>query len=64
MLGQELAIKSALNYRRLKKKGVTIGKTIDIIICTFCLHNHYLLLHDDRDFEQLENHLQLKVVKI
>lgn len=64
MLGQELAIKSALNYRRLRKKGVTIGKTIDIIIGTFCLHNNYLLLHDDRDFEQLENHLDLKAVKI
>ena len=64
MLGQELAIKSALNFRRLKKKGVTIGKTIDIIIGTFCLHNNYLLLHDDRDFEQLENHLDLKAVKI
>ncbi|MEK6764816.1 MAG: PIN domain nuclease [Planctomycetota bacterium] len=28
MLGREVAIKSALNYRYLRKKGVTIRKTI------------------------------------
>ncbi len=63
MLGQEVALKSALNYRYLRKKGVTIRKTIDVIIGTFCIHNAFSLLHDDRDFTPLEKYLRLKVVQ-
>lgn len=64
MLGREVALKSALNYRHLRKKGVTIRKTIDVIIGSFCIHNTFSLLHDDRDFVPLEKHLNLKVVQI
>jgi len=64
MLGQELAIKSASNYCYLRKKGVTVRKTIDVIIGTFCLHHHLSLLHDDRDFDPIEKYLKLKVVQI
>ncbi len=63
MLGKELAVKSAENYRRLRKKGVTVRKTVDIIIATFCIANGLALLHDDRDFEPMEKHLNLKVAK-
>ena len=63
MPGQEAALKSALNYRYLRKKGVTIRKTIDVIIGTFCTHNAFSLLHDDSDFTPLEKHLHLKVVQ-
>ncbi|UCC39788.1 MAG: PIN domain nuclease [Candidatus Aminicenantes bacterium] len=63
MLGQELAIESAVNYRYLRKKGVTIRKTIDVIIGTFCLHHDFSLLHDDQDFDPLEKHLKLRTVQ-
>jgi len=63
MLGQDLTIESAANVRRLRKKGVTIRKTIDVIIATFCLHHRLSLLHDDRDFEPMERHLKLKTVR-
>ena len=62
MLGQELAIKIALNYRFLRKKGVTVRKTIDVIIGTFCLNYQLKLLHDDRDFDPMEKYLNLKIV--
>ena len=62
MLGKRLAVKSAENYRKLKKKGVTVRKTIDVIIATFCIENDLLLLHSDRDFKIMEKHLALKVV--
>jgi hypothetical protein len=62
MLGMEVALKSASNYRYLRKKGVTIRKTIDVIIGTFCIHNAFSLLHDDKDFTPLEKHLHLRVV--
>jgi predicted nucleic acid-binding protein len=63
MLGLELAVKSAENYRLLRKKGVTVGKTIDVIIGTFCIHHNISLLHDDQDFDPLAKHLGLKIVK-
>lgn len=63
MLGQELAIKSAENYRYLRKKGVTVRKTIDVIIGTFCIHHNISLLHDDQDFDPLTKHLRLKTVQ-
>jgi predicted nucleic acid-binding protein len=62
MLGKELAIKSAENYRKLKKKGATARKIIDVIIATFCIENELPLLHSDKDFRIMERHLDLKVV--
>ena len=64
MVGQELAIKSAENYRILRKKGITVRKTIDVMIGTFCINHQIPLLHDDRDFDPLEIYLKLKTVKI
>jgi len=63
MLGQELAIKSAENYRFLRKKGVTVRKTIDVIIGTFCIHHNISLLHDDQDFDPLTKQLKLNAIK-
>jgi predicted nucleic acid-binding protein len=62
MAGQELAVKSAINYRFLREKGVTVRKTIDVMIGTFCLKYQLELLHDDRDFDPMEKYLNLKVV--
>lgn len=62
MLGQELALKSAGNYRFLRKKGVTVRKTIDVIIGTFCIHHNLSLLHDDHDFDPITKHLGLNAV--
>ena len=64
MLGKELAIESALNYRYLRKRGVTVRKTIDVIIGTFCIHHHFALLHDDRDFDPIEKYLKLETIPI
>ena len=59
--GKEIALKSAENYRYLRKKGITIRKTIDVIIATFCIENNFTLLHNDKDFNPFEEHLNLKV---
>jgi len=64
MVGQNIAIKSAINYRLLRKNGVTVRKTIDVIIGTFCIHHHFSLLHDDKDFDPLEKYLKLKTIRI
>ncbi len=63
MLGRDLAVQSAKNFRFLRKKGVTVRKTIDVMIATFCVSYQLPLLHDDRDFDPMEKHLKLKVIK-
>ncbi len=60
--GEEIAIKAANNYRSIRKKKVTVRKTADIIIGTFCMGNVLLLMHNDRDFFLLGKYLVLKSV--
>jgi len=61
--GKEICLKAADNYRWLRTRGITVRKTIDVIIGTFCLENGIRLLHNDRDFDPMEKHLGLRVVK-
>ena len=62
MGGQALAVESAMNYRYLRSKGVTVRKTIDIIIGTFCIQNQLTLLHCDKDFDPMVKFLGLEVI--
>ena len=57
-----LAIQSARNYRLLRQKGITVRKTIDSLIATFCIENDVELLHSDSDFDPYEQYLGLRVV--
>lgn len=59
--GKEMAIQSAKNFRLLRKKGVTVRKTIDVMIATFCIENNFILLHNDKDFDPIKKYLKLKV---
>jgi predicted nucleic acid-binding protein len=60
--GQETAIQAARNFRALRKRGVTVRKTIDTVIATRCIESGYDLLHSDRDFDPFVDHLGLRVV--
>jgi predicted nucleic acid-binding protein len=62
MGGWDNALKSAENYRYLRKRGLTVRKTIDVVIGTFCIEKGIPLLHSDKDFDLLEKHLGLQVV--
>lgn len=59
LLGQELAIKAADNYRALRRRGITIRKTADCIIATFCIERRLPLLYADRDFDPFVRSLGL-----
>lgn len=61
LLDADLAPRAARNYRELRDRGITIRKTADIIIGTFCIERRHSLLHDDRDFSPMEEHLGLMV---
>ena len=60
MVGHAVALTAAENYRALRGRGVTIRKTIDLLIGTFCIENGHELLHSDRDFAAMAEHLGLR----
>jgi predicted nucleic acid-binding protein len=62
MLNPDLAVRSARNFRLLRKAGMTIRKTVDCFIATYCIENQVELLTRDRDFGPFEQHLGLRVI--
>lgn len=59
LLGREIALASVINYRVLRQRAITVRGTIDLIIATYCIQNGHVLLHADRDFEPMREHLGL-----
>jgi predicted nucleic acid-binding protein len=64
MVGDAVAVAAARNYRLLRRRGVTVRKTIDLLIGTWCIENRRPLLHDDRDFRPMARYLGLTEVPI
>lgn len=62
MVNPDLALQSARHYRLLRRQGVTVRKTIDCLIATFCIVNKHDLLHKDNDYDGFEKHLGLRVI--
>lgn len=61
MLGEDLAAKAARNYRLLRARGITVRKLADLIIGTYCIEHGHALLHNDRDFDPMAEHLGLQI---
>ncbi|WP_234567943.1 type II toxin-antitoxin system VapC family toxin [Rhodohalobacter sp. 614A] len=59
--GKELAIQAASNYRLLRAKGITIRKTVDMLIANWCISHTVELLHNDKDFERIAGELALGI---
>jgi predicted nucleic acid-binding protein len=64
MAGEAIAIAAARNYRSLRRRGITIRKTIDLLIGTWCIESGRPLLHDDSDFRPMVRHLGLVEVSM
>jgi hypothetical protein len=62
MLGKNMALKSVENFRALRMKGITIRKTADVIIASFCIERKLPLLFSDKDFNPFVKHLGLAEV--
>ena len=60
MLGPAMAERSASNYRELRRLGVTVRKTIDVMIGTYCIARALPLLYSDRDFDPMVQYLGLR----
>jgi predicted nucleic acid-binding protein len=59
MAGDVIAVAAARNFRSLRKRGITVRKTIDLLIGTWCIENRKPLLHNDSDFHPMARHLGL-----
>jgi predicted nucleic acid-binding protein len=62
MLSPAYAIQAAHHYRHLRRHGITIRKSADMIIATYCIIHDHRLLHMDRDFEPMVRHLGLNTI--
>jgi predicted nucleic acid-binding protein len=62
MVGKDVALASALAYRQLRARGVTIRRVLDCLIATYCIQARLQLLHADRDFDPFERHFGLRVL--
>ena len=61
--GYDVARSAAALYRDLRVFGATVDSTIDILIAAWCIRNDCALLHADRDFDPVEAHFGLRVVR-
>ena len=62
-VGRDVAMAAAQNYRTLRRQGITVRKTIDVLIATFCIVNGFALIHNDSDFDAMERVLGLRVLR-
>lgn len=46
-------------FRKLRKRGITVRKTIDCMIASVAIENNLLLLHHDKDFHPMEQYCGL-----
>ncbi|MXS85945.1 PIN domain nuclease [Nitrosomonas sp. HPC101] len=60
ILNSTMVERCAENYRTLRKKGITVRKTNDVIIATYCIEHQLPLLYSDRDFDPFVKYLGLK----
>lgn len=56
-------VKAADLYRSLRRRGITIRKTVDCMIAAVAMEHKVPLLHNDKDFDPLEEFCGLKVIK-
>jgi hypothetical protein len=62
MVGFAVAERAADFYRLLRSRGVTVRKTIDVIIGTFCVEHGMQIVHHDSDFDLMAPHIGLEVL--
>jgi len=55
------AVMAARHFRALRRRGITIRKTIDLLIGTWCIENRRPLLHNDGDFRPM---VQLGLIEV
>lgn len=52
--GEAVAVAAASIYRDLRRRGLTVRSPIDLLVGTWCIQHDCVLLHDDRDFDGMQ----------
>jgi len=63
-MNRQAFVRAAQLYRSLRRTGITIRKPVDCMIASVAIEHNIPLLHNDRDFDPIETHCGLKVVRI
>ncbi len=61
--GLSTYIEAANIYKKCAKKGKTVRKTIDCLISAITVENNLVLFHNDKDFDIIAEHTDLRVLK-
>jgi predicted nucleic acid-binding protein len=64
LVGEDMAIQAAKNFRTLRSLGITVRKTIDTLIATSCIEKGLVLLYSDKDFDPFVEHLGLQTALV
>jgi predicted nucleic acid-binding protein len=51
-------------YRHLRKKGITIRKSVDCVIASYAILEDMYILHNDSDFTQIARESKLKIYRV
>ena len=60
LVGGDIAIQAATNFRTLRSLGITVRKTVDTLTATSCIEKGLALLYSDKDFDPFVEHLGLQ----
>ncbi len=61
LAGREIALEASLNLRSLRKIGISVQKPTAVLIATFCIAHNFQLIHNDREYDPMEEFLGLMV---
>ena len=56
LVGGDIAVQAAKNFRILRSRDITVRKTIDTLIATSCIEKGLTLLYSDKDFDPFVEH--------
>ena len=59
---RETFLLAAHIYRSLRARGITVRNAVDCMIAAVSIENDVALLHDDRDFDNISKHFDLRIV--
>ena len=60
--GKDVAVEAARNYRKLRRLGLRVRGTVDVVLATRWIVSDHQLLRSDRDFDPFEQYLGLRCV--
>jgi predicted nucleic acid-binding protein len=63
-MDRETFVAAADLYRTLRRRGLTVRKPVDCMIAAVAISYDVELLHNDRDFEPMQEHCGLRVAEL